>query len=432
MPPPNLTIGTAIVITALPYEVTTDPENNFNELWYAYDATEDDEPCIGAMPKANGTYFPQVSVWLGPPGSEVEHPAGFGFYANRRTIMVPVEGGTRYYFRIEPGGGSSYSAGQTFTLRVYQAPSESWVIGDIFVPDDTEGFPAIILDPDDGTVKRFVDIPHGERGDVLPSGYVLTDDGSSTGLELYDPQLEFVTAVAISGASVRTNGVDKFYTKSGAVLRTVDITGAIGGTTWTLAVSTGSGFAPDRTDGIVYYAASGITQPIRRWDLVNDVALSNLAAGVTNYFVGEDMFVLADGTILVRYQKTSGGVDHFIRRYNPDGSTAQDYAFGTTVINRMAWAIEDDEIWVWIQSSLVGTFKRMSLVDGTFLSTFTQYDFVGGVSEEAPTAFPQRFGHSFSCPFLILRADGGGGGLPEGVIGPLLWIHFPRRTPGSP
>jgi hypothetical protein len=435
MPLPNLTIGTAEVITSLPFEVTLDPEDE-PELWYAYDAVADDEPAIGLMPKANGTFFPLLSVWLGPPGSEVEHPAGFGFYSDRRTIMVPVEGGTRYYFKIEPAGASTYNPGETFTLRVYQSPSEAWVIGDIFVPDDTDGFPGIILDPDDGTVKRHVLFPFTERADVLPNGVILAQNEGTTDLTLYSATLEALATLSGfsggSGVDIRTNGVDKFYASAGSLVRTVDDTGAIGGDSWTITTTSPVAIAPDRTDGILYYAHSGVSQAVRRWDLVNDVAMSDLVAAVTNYFIGEDMFVMADGTILVRYQKTSGGVDHFIRRYNPDGTTAQTYAFGTTVVNRMAWAIEDDSIWVWTQAAGTGTFKRMLLSDGSFPQSFTQYDFVGGVSEEAPTAFPQRFGHSFSCPFFILRAAGGGGGLPIGVIGPHLWIHLTRRIPGSP
>jgi hypothetical protein len=401
MPLPNLTIATATAIT-LPFTVTTDPESNTDDLWYYYDAVAADAPCIGLHSYGAGTYLPQLSVWLGPTSAPVEHLGGF--YAKRLAIMVPVEAGTRYYFMVTGGTGSTYSAGQTFTLRAYQAPSALPAAGDIVVPDDTDGFPAIIVSGTDGTVKRFVDIPAGGTAEVLPSGYVLAEDQIDNNLKLYSPTLTQLASVAISNARMRSNGSDTFYVflSSSTTLRTVNTAGAIGGTTWTLAANPVS-LAPDRSNAIAYYASSGVTAVIRRWDLVNNVALSNLAAGVTNYLVNSNMFVMADGTILVHYSKTSGGVDHFIRRYNPDGTTAQTYNFGTTVINKLAWAVADDAIQVWTQATGTGTFKEMELAGGTFRTSWTQYDFVGGVSEEPATATPQEFGHSFSCPFFVYR-----------------------------
>ena len=400
MPPPNLSDATAIEITSLPYEVTTDPENNTNELWYKYTALAGDTPLIGAhIYGTGGVYKPQIVVQVGAEGAEVDHPYGFGYYATQKAILIPVDEASIYWFRIKGGSGSSYSAGQTFTLSVYNAPSENPPRGSLLVPDDTNGFPAVILDSETGDVLRYVAVASGEFGDSLPTGEVLTEDTANLNdLKLYDRQMNLIATLsgyATSTLSIRTNGSDRFYASSGTTLRAVDAEGTLIDTWGPLAV-TPIAMAPARDDTIAYYAQSGASRVVRRWDLVNDVALSDLAPAVTNYLIGTDMFVLADGTILVHYFKTSGGVDHFLRRYNPDGTTAQDYAFGTSAINRVS-AYDDDHVVVWQQSGGQGTFKRMLLSDGTFPVSFSQYDYVTGVSEQTATASPQTFGHSFSC-----------------------------------
>ncbi len=408
MPPPNLTDATAITITSLPYSVTTDPENNTNELWYKYTALAGDTPAIGAhVYGVGGVYKPQIAVSEGPLASYVDHPDGFGYYATQKAILVPVTAATDYWFRVSGGSGSTYAAGQTFTLRVYNAPSESTPSGSIIVPDDSAGFPASVIDPATGEVLSYLTLPAGEFGDSLPTGEILVDDvQNANDLKLFDNTGTAITTLSglASGTTrIRSNADDLFYTSNGTTLRTIDADGNIGGTTWTLA-ATPVALAPSRHNTIAYYASSGTGAAVRRFDLVGNVAMSDLVAGVASYFIDSDMFVLADGTILVHYFKTSGGVDHFLRRYNTDGSTAQTYNFGTTVINHLAWSDDDAYIWVWIQASGQGTFKEMALSDGTFRQNWTKYDFVTGVSEEPATATPVEFSHSFSCPFFLLRA----------------------------
>lgn len=407
MPPPNLDAATAIEITALPYEVTTDPDDNANELWYHYTAQSGDAPLIGAhVYGVGGVYKPQIAVSVGPVDSYIDHPYGFGYYATQKAITIPVDAASEYWFRVTGGSGSSYAAGQTFTLQVYNAPNQHAPRGSILVPDDTPGFPAVVLDKDTGEVLRYVALPSGEVGDSLPTGHVLSEDALNTNdLKLYDGSMALVATLAgfASGSiTIRSNGSDRFYASNGTTLRAIDTEGATLNT-WTLAITPGA-MAPARDDSIAYYAQSGASRTVRRWDLVNDVALSDLAAAVTNYLISTDMHVLEDDTILVHYFKTSGGVDHFLRRYNPDGSVNQDYAFGTDTINRIT-TLDDEHVVLWQQSGGQGTFSHMKLSDGSFPVSWSQYDYVTGVSEEPASASPQQFGHSFSCPVMLFNGN---------------------------
>lgn len=404
MPPPNLDAATAIEID-FPYEVTTDPESNSNELWYKFTATSAMEPAVGFHIWGATAYHPWIVVRTGPDPESLSDYL-FGYYANRKAITVPVQAGQTYYVMITGASGdSSYAAGNTFTLRGYRSPNQPVPAGSILIPDDTAGFPGSILDRNTGETLKLVNFPAGEGGAVLQTGHFLTEDlDNPNDLQLYDGRFTHIATLAglASGTWQAAAADDVFYVSTGATLRTVDTAGNVGGTTWTLA-ATASNLAINADATIAYYNSSGSGAAVRRFDIPGNGALSNLAAGVAGYFIGS-IHVSPDGSILVHYFKTSGGVDHFIRRYDTAGTIVQTYAFGTSAINDISLADEAGFIWLWQQGSGQGTFKEMDLADGSFRTTWSKYDTIAGVSEEPATATPTvSFGHSFSCPFFVMQ-----------------------------
>jgi hypothetical protein len=150
-----------------------------------------------------------------------------------------------------------------------------------------------------------------------------------------------------------------------------------------------------------------LNSPVQRWDLINNVALSDLAAGVAGATGFNDVLVLNDGTILTGYAKPG---DAFVRRYSTAGAVLNTYDFGNSVgdsPNRLAYALDDPaSFWVWLHLPSGGgtsRFQNVRVSDGAILTTFDVVPFELGVYVGAPTATPTRFGSSQSCPFLVMR-----------------------------
>src|SRR5213076_3387702 len=173
----------------------------------------------------------------------------------------------------------------------------------------------------DGMVLRFVSpFPAGESGDIIAAGphtgRILVYDKSTGDLVLYDPQLAvlvdlpYKTDLSSNTFSIRTNrAITNFYVSdpkdtghsNKQTVTTVSSAGAFGPTTWVLTnqgVTRDCGMAPSLDETILYVvnSASANAAAVNRWDLVNNVALTDLVAGIANYSTYE-MLVLADGTL---------------------------------------------------------------------------------------------------------------------------------------
>jgi hypothetical protein len=186
------------------------------------------------------------------------------------------------------------------------------------------------------------------------------------------------------------------------------------GQTWTITHATrngntiGCGVSPDET--ILYYAITGTNAvAVQRWDLVADVALTDLVAGIANYQVMQDIVVLADGTILVGHKKISVTIDGNVHQYSPAGTLLTTIAFGANSMNRMNRALDDPaSFWMWIyvppaNVSGLNRYVNARLSDGAFLVDFTVAQYRNGNYQAAATATPlARFGPGFSCPLWIM------------------------------
>ncbi len=408
--PSNTTPETATVIPTIPYSITV----------------------------AMGAYNPTLHVWHG------DNPATFdddtllnGFEAARKPCVLPVVPGETYYFQVEDGAAfgsdlwwkyvatdsddvaiglfawTADTIGADLVFSVLPAPAQPVQAGDLFIPDDTPGFPASISSPIDGTVRRLVNFPATERAGVLPTGEILT--ASTVGgdhLELYDRTLTYVTSIARKGGSIRGDGANTFYVFDADAdeLVTISSTGVVGGTTWALSSLTGK-IAVNRAGTVLYFQAAAVPlgAALQRWDLVNDIALTDVpSSAVAGYTIAEDVLVLADDTVLVAYKKATATVDYYVRRYSADGATILNtYNFGTVEIDRLALEVGAETFRVYFHlADAKSRFTQITPSSGATVGTFDFYQCNAGFFTYAtPFADPPRFGHSQSCPFLIIQQD---------------------------
>lgn len=449
--PTNSSALTATVIPALPYNVVqqVDDGGTTYTAWYAYTAQAGDVE-IGIFGFGDlVVYKPTTEVFLGPPAAPVPYlPGGVyaGVTAHNVPVQIPVTPGTTYYFSFTPNWGNPTPA--ILTLDGLLAPSLPPSVGDLLVPDDTEGFPAVVLSHIDGAVKCFVSpFPAGEAGDVLPvSGRILVTDLATSGMNFYEADLTFIASIPLMGAIIRTClGLGIFFTVDFSpwpapyVVRTILADGSVG-VTRTLPQVGASAIAASNDGTILYIAGQGADDgsPIKRFEMATSTMLADLAAGVATYAV-EDLLVLADDTIVAIYQHhpVAGGATIFVRLYAPGGALLATYNYGANnngTNMQLAYAIDPLSFWIWLHTLTplgFSIFSEVRASDGVLLTSVTSTEYEYGRYVPDPTATPvDRFGNSTSCPFLILRSTGWpiGGGWPGWPPGG----GWPGSLPGSP
>lgn len=430
MPVPNPTIDTAIDLGVLPVIYTQNVDDGgFPQLvWVKFTARQ--TGIVGLFLYGNfaDDYRPQTQVYIGPVGApSLWLPDGLGEPGTEVPVQFPVSQDVTYYISARPGFVAS--AAPILHVLAEYFDQQAVPIGSIAVNDDTSGYPLALLSATSGDNLKFIQpFPAGEAGDVLTNGRVLVEDldgdGGNGAAVLYAADYTTVLATIVSTTTggrnrtlpIRTtpNG-DAFYVaykgfglEDASVVR-VDAAGNVGATVWTLTGQTqlaGMGVSPDET--ILYFVEAGSAQPVKRWDLVNNVALSDLVAGAVGHNIAggrDQVVVLTDGRIVVPYHVTATGNDE-VKVYNPDGTTNRTIALGNGVgVDRVASAIIPTHFWIWLQpDGITDEFREIDADTGATATALFNTEFETGVYQGAPAADPPRFGHSNSCPFWITRA----------------------------
>lgn len=443
--PVNITDALAFDLGSLPANVVqqVDDAGVTYDVWYFYDAIAGDNVIglWGFGGAISGGYEPTVTVWTGVVGSLVQYIGAAALISSRnKPIQFPVIPGTRYYFKFTKNGNFTPS---NLTIDALDGPAGGISPGDIFINDDTGGFPAAILSSangDDYNVIGFIQgIVAGEAGEQLDSNrnILLTDDFVDFDVKLYDANLALLLSIALplpTNTNTRLTAnqlTSKFYVGTphfaGAQVSILNAAGAILDTQ-TLSLDDIEGLAASLDDSILYTTAhtgTATNKPVKRWDLVAEVFLSDLAVGIANY-AGKDVIVLLDGTILVAYNRViAGSPDVIIKRYDSAGATLNTYNVdpGGVVSQIIATALDNPlSFWVWVHDNPVNgisKFLNIRVSDGVVLSEVDHVEYELGVYNAAETTTPlARFGNSFSCPFLILRDSSGGTIVVGKVVNP--------------
>src|SRR3990172_3717594 len=390
--PTNTSAATATVIASLPASITQDVHDagTTYAVWYKYTAVTGDN-VIGLWGFGDlVTYTPTSQVFLGPASAPVSYLGGVG--AQNKPIQFPVTPGVTYFFRFTTNAGNPTPAVLTLTIEAHT--DQTAPEGSLAINDDTSGFPLAILSATaDEIVLRFVqDVVAGEAGDILPSGLLLLADASVAGqLKPYDATYAEIATVTSTGQDdvVTTNKLDTFYivrTGSGgnnAIVTTVNTSGALGPTTWDLGTVGVIAACVNQAETILYYGKSGTNQPVKRWDLVLNAAMSDLVAGVdaNTAFSAKDFLSFSDGSILVLYRNTTTS-SSYAKHYSAAGATLHTYTFTyalSSSTDRLAYHTDETAFWVWLKggaaATAVPTILKIQISDGTVLvtRTFTYY-----------------------------------------------------------
>lgn len=403
IPPSPLTI-----IPSLPYTDTQNVDSGAGAqtVYYQYTATAaDDVLSIFAFGDLT-TYIAQLTIYIQSTGFILLNLSGI-----TKAIQIPVTAGVTYYIRVGSVNGAVSPA--ILNFRVDRSPRGSLPAGTIAISDDTPGFPLAFLDGASGSPIRFhVPFPAGEGGDILPTGESMWVNSQTNEVTAFDAafveQGSILTTPTDRLVSIRTNRTTKFYIGSpGDQVYIADAAGVALGVEAVVDTHL-SGAAPSLDETILYYTSSlAAAAPVKRWSLTTHAPLSDLVAGVAGAKITRPLLVLLDGTILVPYFTAAGPITE-VRRYDATGTLLNTYSFplNTNADFQIASSLDDPISFMAWERRAGGFsgFVQVQVSDGARLVEFTAIQYNGGVYAGSITATPVAFfGHSESCPFMLLR-----------------------------
>ena len=415
--PSNTSAATAMVLSPLPVSLAQAVTSG-TDLWYVYTPTPGDTALSFWAYGQIGVYHPRTFVYTGSPSALSPYLAGSGLWGTNVAIQVPVTFGTTYYFKVE-----SLTDG-TATVNVRRAPRATAPMGSLFIPDDSDGYPAVILDQVTGRVLRFVHpFPPGEAGDVLDDGTIAVGDYVNNAVQIYGPDLAHVATVAhdvlTAGGSIRTNkAADVWYavrSASSSVVKRILRDGTVTDT-WTL---TSKGdvdcLASSNDEATLYFTRNaGGSTVIETWDLVGDAAGPDFVTDATFYRVFDILVMPDTGDVVMPFVLATASPHAEVRVYDAAGvllrtiDMGTDHDFPAGTMPRMAYAIDPDEVWFWTHLDSddgISRFSRIKVSTGEILHAFNAPEFESGAYISGNTSNPENVhGHSFSCPLLALRA----------------------------
>jgi hypothetical protein len=417
--PTNTTFTNAVNILTFPYTIDQTDINDAGinyTVYYKFIAPTGATvmSAFGYGHHLGSNYQPIVSPYDGPDSAPVQI---LNIAATNVPIQFPVIPGNEYF--LEFAKNTNGTTAQTLSVYVKAHTGSVIVGGDIVVPDDVAGFPAAILSSTiDDTVDVFKNnVVAGEAGDITASGIIALEDNTNLNISIYDNTFTLLNTLDTTGLGtpfIRCNrDLSKFWvgfdnSPSTVIVKTITVGGSWAPTTYTLTGNTTiEGIASNLGETILYFANTPLNSSIKRWDLVNNIALADFATPPTALYRCNDIFVLEDASILVLWYAPGTG-DIILKRYNSAGTVLNTYSFGVQTGStkpRGAYALDNpDSFWLMSHSSTgVTTFTNILCSDGSTITSTDSREYEGGTYQGAQTATPDAFfGNSQSCPFFIM------------------------------
>lgn len=408
MPPPPSFID---IVAPFPVSrVVTQAEFNggtfggvINQVWFRFVTAV---PIVfGGVTNKGGTFIPLTQIYASD-GSTIlftvdisGHFRSWHFYLLAGTYYVKV---TR-----QAGGASNFDFTSTFDTRPILT---SVTPGNLIINDDIEGFPAIVMGVDGTTIGFLPEIPSGEIADALPTGEQLWQD--RFGLEALHKISVFNNTPSYIGSVDTTPAIGALWfpriTQNGTQFYIINTNDQVVFTVSKLGVVSGSPIATvtnlannsvvgvNKEGTILYYgdqtgATAGV---IRRWDLVNDIALSNLYAipgyNTTNDTMARsaegqpgEILVLTDGTVITWYYRRSDN-KAVILLISTTGTLINSFAYDydTRAIDHIHYFTDENHIRVWFFTDVFlrrGKYAEVLLADGSITGSFDTDLFSAGI-----------------------------------------------------
>lgn len=417
---PNTTPGTAVAVT-LPWTLEIDISigNIPDAAWYRFTTSASTYLLSMQVAQDDHAYFGAMSLYESDGTTRVTSPDGVQLTTDwEDPINQPVDPRTVYYMQVQGDNGSPPGTLATFTTIAN--PNLSMPAGSILISNDEPGFPALIMSPG-GAILRAVAFSTGEQSDILQSGIILADTRNDAGniegvLELRNTDDTFSIIATIDDPlstakdyAITCNHTNKFWIASPVgfgesfTFKSVTPAGVVGVTTYAPTPQNLNFTAVKLDNSLLYFTTQVSDAPVYTFNITGNADGANFAAGVTDY-LGRDIVVLSDGTLVVVYTGHPDSTLNFIRHYSAAGATLHDVSITSGYyhdhICRNGSSATDI---IWWQESITNPrthlIQRIQLSDGTPLDSFTQPIYESGEADY-PAA---RFGASASCPIIVLN-----------------------------
>ncbi len=409
--PTNTTSATAVVMGSLPYTATqtVDDAGTTYSVYYTHTFAATGVYSINGFGDVS-VYKPTTTVSSNLAGTSYKNITNY----HQMPIYFNVVAGQQLWFRFISNAGNPSPAELHVTLTVVFADTTA-PHGSLFINDaSSASFPAALLDSETGEPLSYViDFPGGESMVQLEDGTLLVQDIDTVSFKVYTGEYVFVATLPgiYNNIHLSSNRTTFFYTGNSStnVITRWSALGTATGDTWNVA-SAPVALGIARDDSIAYFAAGTSGAAVKRWDLVNNVPLSDLVAGPGGYTTRE-MFVLGDGTVVVLRKQDATTVFSLIR-YSAAGATLTTYtsllADSDSTDAHLAFANDDpDSFWLWFKiANGFSRFVNIDTVAGTAISPspFEQIHYTSGSYDGDDADVPDSyFGHSESCTFVITR-----------------------------
>lgn len=419
-PPTNTSPGDALSIdlTSAVFQSTL-TAGAATDVWFTYQSVADDN-VLGLIAFGDlTTYKPRMNVYgsLQDAIDDNEYQVGNVFLEStqNRAIQFPVKPAlTTFYFKVLRNAAVSPA---TVIMSLVRGLDLEVPVGTIGINEDvTQGFPLVLMDATYNYPIRFIqDWPGGEGGCTLDDGTTIFGIEATGVYKIFDADFVLVATVTLTSGYewASGNGLDAFIVSSHGVnseARIVFPDGSLNPLVYSIP-GTIQSIGLSRDQSIIYYTVGGV---VKRWDAVNNIALTDLAAAIAGYSPNKsEIIVMSNGNVVVGYIKGTVTRDYKCLVYSSTGtivSTSVGIGAFVNSANRIASASTDPTdymTWTKIAPSPApngwNRIFRIKSADGVVQTNVASVEYSFCQYVPAATNIPYRFGHADSCPFFVVK-----------------------------